>query len=140
MLHKVLFRMLESTMAKKRGSPIGVDPIEKIKAIMNNRHTPVQVQLRAAIALLDHEHGKRAIAGEPGLGADGKHGLTALLLRAQMENERLRPPGGRPPAGDLKSATAAETASKPAAASESEAPPAEAPKEAVIEETKPAAR
>jgi hypothetical protein len=39
----------------------------------------------------------------------------------------------------LKSAAAAETASKPAAASEPEAPQAEAPKEAVVEKTKPAA-
>ena len=88
-------------MAKKRGSP---DPVEKIKAIMNNRRTPVQVQLRAAIALLDHENGKGAIAGEPGLGEGGKNGLSALLLRAQMENKRSTPSSGRPPAGDLKSA------------------------------------
>ena len=107
MFHKVLFRMLESTMAKKRGRPKGVDPIEKIKAIMTDRRTPPQVQLKAAIALLDHENGKRAIDGEPGLGAGRYEGLTALLLAAR--NERLTPPGETPPAGHLKPAMAAET-------------------------------
>ena len=82
---------------------------------MNDRRTPLQLQLEAALALLDRENGKRAKAGEPGLGAGGEDGLTALLLSARMENKRLKPLGETPPAGDLKSATAAETASKPAA-------------------------
>ena len=72
-------------MTKKRSSPIGVDPIEKIKAIMNNRRTPVQVQLRAAMALLDHENEKRARAGEPGSGVDGRAGLTALMRAVQAD-------------------------------------------------------
>ncbi len=100
---------------------------------MNNRRTPPQVQLKAAIALLDHENGKRAIEGEPGLGAGRYEGLTALLLAAR--NERLTPPGETPPAGDLKPAMAAEAASEPAA-SEPEAPPAKAPQEAVIDEAR----
>ena len=43
---------------KNAGRPKGADPIEKIKAIINDRRTPLQVQLKAALALLDHENGK----------------------------------------------------------------------------------
>jgi len=135
MFHKVLFRMLESTRAKKRGRPKGVDPIEKIKAIMNDRRAPLPVQLKAAIALLDHENGKRAIDGEPRLADGGERGLTALLLSDRRENARSRPPSETPPAGNLKPAIAAEAASEPAA-SEPEAPPAKAPQEAVIDEAR----